>query len=183
MKQVLSLLAILLIVYICPWLAIAQNTITPKESSGDDKGKIETEYNPTKDETTVSIRYMKVSEPHSDDLFLTIQASYAGHFPATVHDVLVVLSSFSSERFKYPYESILSVQVSGRKLEDIPMTRLDYRRSGELYLESLGVRLKYERFLEIASAGEVQMRLATTTLTINAQRLEDLRTFAKLISK
>jgi|SRR5882724_2200208 len=184
MKQVFYLLAVLVIVYICPRLAIAQDTIASKELSDDDKMKIETEYNPSKDETTVSIRYMKVSEPHSDDLFLTIQASYAGHFPATVpHDVLVVLSSFSSEGFRYSRESFLNVQVSGRKLEDIPMTRLDFRRSGGLYLESLGVRLKYERFLEIASASEVQMRLVTTTLTINAQRLEDLRTFAKLISK
>jgi hypothetical protein len=183
-KQVFSILAILVIVYICPWLAMAQDTIAPKESSDDDKVKIETEYNPSKDETTVSIRYMKVSEPRSDDLFLTVQASYGGHFPATAaHDVLVVLSSFSSEGFKYPHESILSVQVSGRKVEDITMTRLDFRRSGEFYLESLGVRLKYERFLEIVRADEVQMRLVTTTFTINAERLEELRTFAKLISK
>jgi hypothetical protein len=161
-----------------------------------EKEIIKTEYDHSKDVTTVMVYPFIALREQYDDPFerttLTAGFTYSGQAltsgPATV-DLGVVSMTSSGWQFDKPERRPLSAEIDGEKLDLGTMERLRFTTEThnpnqvmeftvQYYVESLGLHVPAESFLKIANGKKVSIRVGKYKYGLGREDLEALRELA-----
>ena len=174
-------------IVICTWvvLSIGVDKLGSPAFAQDRANKdveIETEYDRSKNETTVSVGDLQVLHSLSNDLYLSVEAKYATTSPKKLpQEFTVFFISISPEGFKYPDVSLLTVVADGKHLPPKRTARLVKNIDGGSYMEANVTIMIYKYFMQIVQAKVVEMQLHESKFRLSDQHLQKLREFASLL--
>jgi hypothetical protein len=208
MKQLTRLSLIVCGFAICCSLALSQNKNSAAHTQGKLKaGRIKTVYDKAKDETTMVLAPMTVSEVPgtieasfpaegatrklpSATLQMVAYFSFHGKTLVTPRYVVVGFLSLSQGEYKYASDRELTVTADGSPLDLGEMKVADRRVDSGIqlgnvtfYRETLELPMKYEEFLRIAKAAKVSVRLGKTAFDLSADQREALRAIANRMQR
>lgn len=177
----------LLAISTCTWVVLSigqdkvgSSTFNQDRTNGD--VKIETKYDRSKNETTVSLEYMQLLDPSTNDLSLNVKAKYATNSPEKPpKDVTLIFISISLKGFKYPDVSLLTVVADGKHLPAKRAARLSKSIDGNIYVEAIATIMRYDDLVQIVRAKTVEMQLHQTQFQLRDQHLQKLRELARLL--
>jgi len=143
--------------------------------------KVEKKFDSAKNETTVGFQMMLIRGTETEKLVITAEATYATESPKKhPEDVLFIISALSTS-YRYPDINQLTITCDGKRLSPILLLNLDKRPAEPLFLETLGTRMKYDVFMQLAKAKSVQMEFADTSFALTDSHLALLGELADLI--
>jgi hypothetical protein len=162
--------------------SVSSSMAQDKEETIPEAGKINTTYDSAKNETTVSFQRLLITTSPSEQLFLSVDGTYATRTPKNhPEDIIFIISALSPKGYRYPDIMALTIVADGKQLPQVLMLNLDKRRTETDYLETIGTRMKYDIFIKVAQAKKVEMKLSETSFKLDEQQLQKLRELADLI--
>lgn len=149
--------------------------LQPNGQDQTDLGKVESEYDKGKDETTVEFKALSLPGNETQRVLLSVSGSYPGQKPKEPDVVILIISVLSSGGFRYPDIMAMKVVVDGKKSSEVVMLNLDKRTTEGDYLETIGTRMKYEQFKRLLKAKSAEFQLQNLLLPLSETHLAKLR--------
>lgn len=141
-------------------------------------------YDQEKNETHTGLRLNGIGNSDGKKIALDVSVSFAGReLTKRPEDVIFIVAIASSGGYTYPDIIKMKVKVDDKNLSDVLMLNLDKRPMDELFLETIGTRMRFEVFKKLAQAKLVTLLIDKTTITIESADLAKFGELLKLIDK
>jgi hypothetical protein len=149
------------------------------ERAGDNEPGIETKFDRIKNETNVGLRLLLILSTETDKLLISVDGTYATQAP-TQHpgDVVFIISVMNKTGYKYPDLMALNITADGKHLSPVSLANLDKRTVEGDYYETLGLRMDYDVFMQLATAQEADLQFSQTSIALKNKHLAKLRELA-----
>jgi len=170
---------LLLMVLLFPLLSPAYaRSEPPGQAQAGEPERIRTEYDESKDLTTITLNPLVLVSRRHEELRLGAVASYKGKGkgpPRAVTLIIISLSKFDSDR--YATARKLTFTADGERLS-LGQTQRTKQSQGGVFIESMAAEVPFDGFMKIARAKEVSLKLGLTEVRLPPEQITVMRAYA-----
>jgi hypothetical protein len=192
MKPLRRTLIALLVVLACAGMNFAQgegapNPLRPQRIDRP-REPVTIRYEKSKDETVVYLNPMLISDEEyfasaylltTHNLFMQSYFIYPGKKPSPPQSVVMTFVSLKHGERYYQKERGLSFNVDGDPVEIGEAQLVQFQMMEDKVMkESVSIEVPYDKFMRVANAKKVRMKLGKTEWDLKKQHLKSLRDYA-----